>query len=233
MGNHRQAWACTPWDAAHVQTNSLHPIRYLCCTLHSIALMLHPRLQTVPSLAWRLHRRPEHAHGMLGDGQPPPGMGMLALKSFARATNRLRLLRYPRRVHDLVAFVVVSPLANGSLARMAAEQADRACPRHGRRWTTTATCVRSRPQKMCTCNQQELAHTLPAPHVASFGIRGGSTLANGSLACAAAVPAATACPWHARRRATTAMCVQPRLHLALMSPVLRIHKGIVIRHSYL
>ena len=63
-------------------------IRYHCRTSPRVALMMYARLQTGPSLAWRLQGRPEYLHGVLGDGQPPPRMGMYALKCCARATQR-------------------------------------------------------------------------------------------------------------------------------------------------
>ena len=70
----KRAARCTSSHAVHVQINSLHPIRSPCCMLPRVALIVHSRLQLSPSLARRLHGRPEQPHGMLGEGQPPTAM---------------------------------------------------------------------------------------------------------------------------------------------------------------
>ena len=66
-------------------THHPSPSRYLCCTCY--ACIIDARLPTSLSLAWQLHRPPEHPHGMLGDGQSQPCMGMHALKRHAPATQ--------------------------------------------------------------------------------------------------------------------------------------------------
>ena len=211
MGNHRHAGGCTPSGSVHTQTYSLLHLRYPCCTLPSIAFIVTAHLQTSPSLARRLHGRPEQPHSMRGEGQPPPCMEAHALKRCARANQQstphtFLVLHAASRCTHRAFTLTIEPLAC-----MAAARAARVPPWRARRWTTIAMHENSRLQALCTCKSTVFNRTLPWLHLASRCTHDVCTLANEPLACMAVAPAARVPPWHARRWTTTAMHGGPRL----------------------
>ena len=134
---------------ANPQPSPLYDV-YPHCTLPSIAFVVTARLQTRPSLVWRLHWRPGQPHGVLGDGQPPPCMGVHAFRLCPCANPQPSPLTLPvpyvasRCIHH------DRTLADGLLVCMAAGLAARAAPRHARRWATTAMHGDPRPQALLT-----------------------------------------------------------------------------------
>ena len=167
MGNHRHAWRCTPSGSVHEQTYSLLLWRYPCCMWHCVAFVVTAHLRMSPSLVWRLHRRPGQPHEMLGDGQPPPRMGMHFFRLRARANLRPSPFTLP--VLHLASCCThrVNTWCFWPLACTGAARAAEAPPRHARRWATTATHGGSRPHTLCTCKATVSAHPLPLLHLAS------------------------------------------------------------------
>ena len=133
-------------------------IRYHCCSLPRVALIVQTVVLLRPSLAWRPHRRPQHLHGVLGDGQSPPSKNTHAFKRCAPASHfihTLPLLHLASCCTDRANSCTFAPFA-----RMATAQAAAAPPWCARRWTVTAMQELSRLQALCTCKS-----TASAPYV--------------------------------------------------------------------
>ena len=149
----RHARRHTPSKAVHVQSTGFGSYVTPCGMQHPFAFVVDLRLQTCPSLAWRLYRRPQHPHGMLGEGKPPP---CKEVRVHTLVTCKSTVSPRTLPVWHAASFCIHGgfALANEPLACMAAAPVATAPPRHARRRATTTMLGHARPQKPCTCNQQ-------------------------------------------------------------------------------